>query len=57
MSFLGLAAFLLFGGMAFWMLVFLMGFVLQYWITLGVFQQLKPKRIFEDDDETEKVEA
>ncbi|MDG1347917.1 MAG: hypothetical protein P8P77_09885 [Crocinitomicaceae bacterium] len=57
MSFLGLAAFLLFGGMAFWMLVFLMGFVLPYWITLGVFQQLKPKRIFEDDDETEKVEA
>ena len=57
MSFLGLATFLLFGGMAFWMLVFLMGFVLPYWITLGVFQQLKPKRIFEDDDETEKVEA
>ncbi|MDG2464307.1 MAG: hypothetical protein P8M61_04400 [Crocinitomicaceae bacterium] len=57
MSFLGLAAFLLFGGMAFWMLVFLMGFVLPYWITLGVFQQLKPKRIFEDDDETEKAEA
>jgi len=57
MSFLGLAAFLLFGGMAFWMLVFLMGFVLPYWITLGVFQQLKPKRIFEDDDEIEKAEA
>ncbi|MDC1186453.1 hypothetical protein N8079_01340 [Crocinitomicaceae bacterium] len=57
MSFLGLATFLLFGGMAFWMLVFLMGFVLPYWITLGVFQQLKPKRIFEDDDEIEKAEA
>ena len=54
MSFLGLAAFLLFGGMAFWMLVFLMGFVLPYWITLGVFQQLKPKRIFEDDEEEYK---
>lgn len=57
MSFIGLATFLLFAGMAFWMLVFLMGFVLPYWITLGVFQQLKPKRIFEDDDETEKAEA
>lgn len=57
MSFLGLAAFLLFGGMALWMLVFLMGFVLPYWITLGVFQQMKPKRIFEDKDEEEVAEA
>lgn len=57
MSFLGLAAFLLFGGMAMWMLVFLMGFVLPYWITLGVFQQMKPKRIFEDNNEEEAVEA
>jgi hypothetical protein len=56
MSFLGLAAFLLFGGMALWMLVFLMGFVLPYWITLGIFQQMKPKRIFEDEEE-EAVEA
>lgn len=53
MSFFGLAAFLLFGGMALWMLVFLMGFVLPYWITLGLFQQMKPKRIFEDSDDEE----
>ena len=57
MSFIGFAIFLLFGGMAMWMLVFLMGFVLPYWITLGVFQQMKPKRIFEDSDEEEAVEA
>jgi hypothetical protein len=56
MSFLGLAAFLLFGGMALWLLVFLMGFVLPYWITLGVFEQMKAKRIFEDKDE-EAAEA
>ena len=55
MSFLGLAAFLLFAGMAFWMLVFLMGFVLPFWITLGVAQQLKPKRIFEDGDDEAKA--
>ncbi len=57
MSFLGFAIFLLVGGMAMWMLVFLMGFVLPYWITLGVFQQMKPKRIFEDKDEEEAAEA
>lgn len=51
MSFLGLALFLILGGMAFWMLVFLMGFILPYWITLGVFQQLQPKRIFKDEEE------
>ncbi|MBU2018250.1 MAG: hypothetical protein KJ941_01280 [Bacteroidetes bacterium] len=53
MSFLGLALFLLIGGMAFWMLVFLMGFILPFWITLGVFQQLQPKKIFEDDEAAE----
>ena len=51
MSFLGLALFLLIGGMAFWMLVFLMGFILPYWITLGAFRLLQPKRIFEDNEE------
>ncbi len=51
MSFLGLALFLLIGGMAFWMLVFLMGFVLPFWITLGALQQLQPKRIFEEEGE------
>ena len=51
MSFLGLTLFLLIGGMAFWMLVFLMGFVLPFWITLGALQQLQPKRIFEEEEE------
>ena len=50
MSFLGLALFLLIGGMAFWMLVFLMGFILPFWITLGVFQQLQPKKIFDEEE-------
>jgi hypothetical protein len=52
MSFLGLALFLLIGGMAFWMLLFLMGFILPFWITLGVFQQLQPKKIFEEEETT-----
>lgn len=49
MSIFGIVMFLLIGGMAFWMLLFLMGFILPYWITLGVFQMMRPKRIFEDE--------
>jgi len=37
------------GGMAFWLLFFLLIFVVPYWITLGAFAKLKPKRVFEDD--------
>ncbi len=47
-SVLGIVIFLLILGMAFWMLFFLMGFILPYWITLGLFEQLKPKRILDD---------
>jgi len=48
-SFVLLLFFLIFG-MAFWMLFFLLGFVLPYWITLGLFERLKPKRVFEDHE-------
>ncbi len=48
MSIFGIVTFLLIGGMAFWLLLFLMGFILPYWITIGSFQMLKPKRVFED---------
>ena len=40
----------LFRGMAFWMLLFLMGFVLPYWITLGIFEQLRPKRVLDEEE-------
>jgi hypothetical protein len=50
MSTFGIVLFLLIGGMAFWLLVFLMAFILPYWITLGLFEQLRPKRIFEEED-------
>ena len=50
MSVLGIVIFLLLGGMAFWMLLFLMGFILPFWISLGVFDMLKPKRIYEDNE-------
>jgi hypothetical protein len=50
MSTFGIVLFLLIGGMAFWLLVFLMAFILPYWITLGLFEQLRPKRIFEDKE-------
>lgn len=51
MSVFGIVLFLLIGGMAFWMLVFLMGFILPYWITLGLVEQLRPKRVFEEETE------
>jgi len=49
MSIFGIVLFLMIGGMAFWMLLFLMGFVLPFWITLGIFEKMQPKRIFEED--------
>ncbi len=50
MSSFGIVLFLLILGMAFWMLIYLMGFILPFWITLGIFEQLKPKRVFEDKE-------
>ena len=50
-SVFGIVLFLLIGGMAFWMLLFLMGFILPFWVTLGVFEQLKPKRVLDDPKE------
>jgi len=51
MSVFGLVLFLFIGGMAFWLLVFLMGFAVPYWITLGALEKLRPKRILEDEEE------
>ena len=51
MSVFGIVIFLLIGGMAFWMLLFLMGFILPFWITLGVFEKMRPKRIYEEDED------
>lgn len=53
MSVFGIVLFLLIGGMAFWMLLFLMGFVLPFWITLGISQQMRPKRVFEKEEDSE----
>ena len=50
MSVFGIVLFIMIGGMAFWMLLFLMGFILPFWITLGVFEKLRPKRIYEDTE-------
>lgn len=49
MSAFGIVLFLLLGGMAFWVLLFLLGFILPFWITLGVFDKIRPKRVFEDE--------
>ena len=54
MSGLGIATFLLLGGMAFWVLVFLLGFAVPFWITLGVFDKIRPKRVFDEEEVSEK---
>lgn len=51
MSVFGIVLFLLIGGMAFWMLLFLLGFVVPFWIHLGIMQQLRPKKVFEQEEE------
>jgi hypothetical protein len=49
MSGLGITIFLLIGGMAFWVLLFLLTFIVPFWISLGVFDKIRPKRVFEDE--------
>ena len=48
---LGFTIFLLMGLMAFWVLAFLLGFVIPYWITLGTVKMLRPKRLTESSEE------
>jgi hypothetical protein len=50
MSTFGIVTFFLIFGMAFWMLLFLLGFIVPYWITLGVFEYLRPKRVLNDKE-------
>lgn len=54
MSIFGIVMFLLLGGMAFWLLLFLLGFAVPFWITLGAFEQLRPKKVL-DEEETEEA--
>ncbi|MFD1551863.1 hypothetical protein [Putridiphycobacter roseus] len=49
---LGTALFLVIGLMAFWLLTFLMGFALPFWVTLGAMQMLRPKRLTEEEAES-----
>ncbi len=51
MSGLGILLFLIFGGMAFWMLLFTLGFAVPFWISLGVFEKIRPKRVFDEEEE------
>lgn len=51
MSIFGLVMFLLIGGMAFWLLLFLMTFAIPYWITLGAIEQMRPKKVFDEEEE------
>lgn len=48
---LGTALFLVIGLMAFWLLAFLMGFVIPFWVTIGAMQMLRPKRLSDQEAE------
>jgi uncharacterized membrane protein YedE/YeeE len=50
---LGLALFLCIGLLAFWVLAFLLGFAVPFWITLGTVEMLRPKRLKEQIDSEE----
>jgi len=47
---LGIALFLCIGLMAFWVLAFLLGFAVPFWLTLGAVEMLRPKRLKETVD-------
>jgi|TARA_B100000508_G_scaffold141097_1_gene147009 uncharacterized membrane protein YedE/YeeE len=51
MSIFGILMFLILGGMAFWLLLFLLGFAVPFWITLGAIDQIRPKRVFDEEEE------
>lgn len=51
MSIFGLVLFLIIGGMAFWLLFFLLGFIVPFWISLGIAAKLRPKRVFESEED------
>lgn len=46
---LGYALFIAIGGMAMWVLVFLLGFIVPYWVTIGSLEMLRPKRLTEEE--------
>ncbi|MFK8037756.1 MAG: hypothetical protein AB8B74_05660 [Crocinitomicaceae bacterium] len=48
---LGTALFLVIGLMAFWLLAFLMGFAIPFWVTIGAMQMLRPKRLTDQEAE------
>lgn len=48
---LGLALFLIIGLLAFWVLAFLLGFAVPYWLTLGAVEMMRPKRLKEETEQ------
>jgi hypothetical protein len=55
MSVVGVIAFVLIFIMAFWVLAFfLFGFVVPTWLTLGFFNMIRPKRVFDEEEDEKK---
>ena len=42
-QFIGILAFLMIFTIGFWLMILLMTFILPYWITLGVFEKMRPQ--------------
>ena len=45
----GIAIFFFILFMAFWVLIFLATVAIPYWVTLGAFDMLRPKKVLEED--------
>lgn len=52
----GIAIFFFILFLAFWVLIFLATVAIPYWVTLGAFDLLRPKKVLEEDPIDEKTE-
>ena len=51
MAGLGIATFFLILFGAFWVIIFLGTVAVPYWLMLGAFDMMRPKKVLEDDDD------
>lgn len=53
MTGLGIALFFFILFLCFWVLIFLASVAVPYWITLGAFDMLRPKKVLDEDEDEE----
>ena len=52
----GIAFFFFILFLAFWVLIFLATVAVPYWVTLGAFDMLRPKKVLEEDSDDNEEE-